>query len=65
MDMFTDSPDGAAVGKSKVFTILMGQGKNSFNIEVGTKEKYQTIVIDLTSSFDGLALPANAVSTEP
>jgi hypothetical protein len=49
---------------SQVFTILLDHGKNTLTIDVGTIENPQKISLDLTSSFDGLALPSKIVSPE-
>lgn len=46
----------------KPITVLMNHGKNSFDIQVGHPGALQTVQINLTSSFDGLALPSSAVS---
>ena len=46
------------------YSILMDKGKNSFEIMIGTVEDYQLVKVNLTSSFDGLALPSNFVSPD-
>lgn len=45
-----------------VYTLLMDKGKNSFQVEIGTKDQKQSVRVNLTSSFDGFALPSFDVS---
>ena len=40
----------------------MDKGKNSFEVKIGTSEDYQLVKVNLTSSFDGIALPSDIVS---
>ena len=49
---------------SQVYTILLDHGKNTLTVDVGTIENPQKITLDLTSSFDGLALPSSFVSPD-
>lgn len=46
----------------EVFIIELTRGKNSFPLLVGEEGNQQTIMVNLTSSFDGIALPSREVS---
>ena len=59
---FEHSDSSKFAKNSQVITVLLDQGKNTLSVEVGTKDEPQKITVDLTSSFDGLALPSSKVS---
>ena len=49
---------------SQVERILLDRGKNSFSIMVGSGKTAQKMYINLTNSFDGLALPSKEISNK-
>ena len=58
---YKDKTNTDLQGSNQIYTFFLS-GKNSFELRVGTVDKYQIIHINLTTSFDGFALPANDVS---
>ena len=45
-------PDGEVID-GLVYTVLLNKGKTSFDINIGTKDQLQSIMVNLTNSFDG------------
>ena len=58
-----DKPNINTLPQGEAFTIQLTKGIMAFEIDVGAHgTTRQKIMVNLTSSFDGLALPSHAVS---
>ena len=44
------------------YEIFLDSGKNAFSLKVGTEDDLQDVLVNLTFSIDGIALPSPMIS---